>query len=560
MNHENHEEMKELSGNEALARGAVVAGVSVAASYPGEPVSIPVEILAKDAERNGMHVQWSVNEKVAYEVALGASYAGLRSIVFVKHVGFNWIMDPFVGSAYTGVKGGLVVVVGDDPEAAGSTNEEDTRYLTEVAEAPLLEPSTPNEAKEMVAHVFDISERVKLPVVVRVVTRLCKQLGPVGLGGARAKNKPSFGGKWFVKEALLSQHAALHEKNLLLERMSEESSFNTSFAPPDAKIGIIACGSASQFAEDLVKTNPGRLALLKVGFVGPPPRGKIRDFAKSYDKILVVEEVQPFLEAKVRQTLSGVNSEVFGKLSGHLPWVGSLTHDSVCHAVEKMTGWKPRKPQQNLMKSVSVGKTSLYELEPCSEEFDESCPHRSTFMALRAAIKKSGLAVTVTGDVGCMSLDIKMGDPVIESMTCMGASPSVAAGLKIASPERRLVAVIGDSSFYHSGFQGVMNNIHNGIPVTTLILDNMITAQSGFQPAPGTPHAKGAGGRATARVEELLRSIGSRVVVVDSFKPDEVERILSEALERDDSTAIVSRGRCPIAEKVRAYPSELMIQ
>ena len=544
--------VKPMSGVEALARGALEAGVSVVSSYPGEPVSIPVEVLAKQSKLYRMHVEWSVNEKVAFEVALGSSYGGLRAIVFVKHVGLNWIIDPLAGSAYTGVGGGLVIVVGDDPDASGSTSEEDTRCLAELTELPLLEPSTPEEARVMVRYAFDLSEQVSLPVIVRVVTRLCREVGPVEEGEVRRPNEAKFEGDRFVKESLLHQHAKLHEKNLQLGKLSENSPFNFASDQEHAILGMIGCGSAARFMHPLSEANPGRFALLKVGFVRPPPEKEIIAFARKYRKILVVEEVQPFLESKIRQVLNGLDCFVYGKSTGHLPWVGSLTAELLAKAAEKVTSEHLRRPKATV--SPTMTRTSLFDLEPCSDEFDSGCPHLATFAALRRAIKRTDARVAVTGDVGCMSLDIKMGDPVIETMTCMGASPSVAAGLKLALPNARVVSVIGDSSFFHSGIQGVLNNIEHDIPVITLILDNMITAQSGFQPDPGSVQARGLKKGGRAMMDELLRAIGSKVLTVDSFDPG-LEDVLSEALKKDQSLVIISRGKCPIAEQVGAYNS-----
>ncbi len=545
-----------MSGDEAFARGAVEAGVSVVSSYPGEPVSIPVEVLAKYSKLRPMHVEWSVNEKVAFELALGSSYAGLRAIVFVKHVGFNWIIDPLAGSAYTGVGGGLVIVVGDDPDASGSTSEEDTRFLTELTELPLLEPSTPDEARLMVRHAFSLSEQVSLPVIVRAVTRLCREVGPVEEGPVRRPSRAKFEGKRFVKESLLHQHAKLHEKNLRLEKLSESSSFNVVTDQEDAILGMVGCGSASQFLYRLSEANPGKLALMKVGFVRPPPEQEIIEFARKHRRILVVEEVQPFLESKIRQILNGVDCRVDGRSTGHLPWAGSLTTDLLVRAAEKITGEHFRRPKPSV--SPTMTRTSLFDLEPCQDEFDPGCPHLATFAALRRAIKKAAAPVTVTGDVGCMSLDIRTGDPVIDTMTCMGASPSVAAGVKIALPKTRVVSVIGDSSFFHSGLQGVLNNIEQGIPVITLILDNMITAQSGFQPDPGSVEARTVKKSGPAMMDELLRAMGSEVLTVDSFDPG-LEDVLSKALKKDQSLVVVSRGKCPIAEKVGAYRSATSI-
>lgn len=535
-----------LSGNEAVARAAIEAGVNVVTSYPGEPIALPIEILAREADRHCIHVEWSINEKVAYEVALGSSLAGLRALVCVKHVGFNWILDPFMGSVYTGVKGGLVVVVGDDPSAFGSTTEEDTRFLTELAEVPLLEPSTPDETKRMIIFAYKLSEEIKLPVVVRMVTRLSRKIGMVEIDKVKKKNIPSFGGEWFAEESLLFQHQEIHRKNLLLEKISEDSDFNTIIGSETCELGIIGCGSAYQFVKELVENDLDRIGLFKIGFVRPPPKEKIIDFGRKCKKILVVEEVQPFLESIVIRILNGVNSHVYGKHTEHLPWVHELRKESIITAVEMILGSALHKASTI---ETDMIKTSPYPIEVCRKEFEPRCPHKSTFSALRAAIEDTAVPVTVVGDVGCMSLDIMKEDPIIKLEICMGSSPGVASGIKLASMERRVVSVLGDSSFYHSGIQGLINSVYNKIPIIVLVLDNLVTAQSGFQPDPGSGFTATHKYTAPIPIERIVKATRGDVMVVDAFKPEIVKRVLSTALINNDPTVIVSRGKCPRAEK-----------
>jgi indolepyruvate ferredoxin oxidoreductase alpha subunit len=241
---------------------------------------------------------------------------------------------------------------------------------------------------------------------------------------------------------------------------------------------------------------------------------------------------------------------VYGKLSGELPWAGSLSSDLLCRAAEHITGARFKKAAG--AEPPMATRASLYSMDPCSPRFDAACPHLAVFTALRRAIKRTKLHVTVTGDVGCMSLDLKAGNPVIETMTCMGASPSVAAGIKLAHPERRVVAVIGDSSFFHCGIQGVMNNIQHRIPVITLILDNMVTAQSGFQPDPGSAEVRNAKQGRVAMMDKMLRAMGAKVVTVNPFEKG-LDGILTKAFANDESLVVIARAKCPIADKAAAY-------
>jgi len=541
-------EVELMSGNEAAARGAIEAGVSLVASYPGEPVSPIVDHVLRDAKKLGIYVEWSVNEKVAYEQALGASFLGLRALAVVKHVGFNWILDPFAGSAFSGIEGGLVVIVGDDPGGKCSTSEEDTRYLTELAEVPLLEPSTPQEVKDMTVYAFDLSEEVGLPVVVRLVTRLCNQRAYVTLGPTRSKGKPKQRiGRRVVAEALYSLHEELWKKNLRLRAIADKIPFNI-VEKRGGELGIITCNYAAQMVSSLPEEIKKHVGVLKVGITRPAPERIIREFASQFDKILVVEEVQPFLERKVREILRGMKVEIYGKLTGHIPPAGELEPADLLDATQSIIDVKVESSKIGRKMSQEPAMNSEASVTPCVEDFHPRCPHRSSLQALRSALRKVGGGV-VTGDVGCMSLDFRSEEPILESMIAMGSSIGIACGVKLANPGLNVVAVIGDSSFYHDGLQGLMDAFYHGIPIVVLILDNMITAQTGFQPDPGSGVTAMGDKASRIPLEELLSFMGDRVKVVNASDLQSVEEALIEALKSGECRVVISRGSCPLLEK-----------
>jgi indolepyruvate ferredoxin oxidoreductase alpha subunit len=538
------------SSYQALARGIIESGVSVVTAYPGEPVSRIVELLTTVAHHWEMHVEWSVNEKVAYEVALGASIAGLRSLVCVKHVGFNMMLDPFVGSAYTGTGGGLVVIVGDDPSAHGSTHEEDTRYLTELAEVPLLEPATPAEAVQMVTTAYNLSEDYRLPVVLRITTGFCQRSGPVTTGDVRAKNAVNVEEGWYAKETYLEPlHDHLHRKNRELAEMSEQSEFNTSEISGKVDIGVIACGAAVEIARRVAETLKVNAGVFKVGFVRPFPVRKIVEFARHCPQILVLEEIQPFVERLVVQSLEGDSGKVRGKLTGDVPWSYELTDQAVANALTKILEIQDK---WRCNDEPARSRSSVFGVSPCVRQFDLHCPHRSTLAGLRDAVKRIDEPVFVAGDVGCMSYDLRERQSTLHSMICMGASPGIATGVQL-SRSRKIIAVLGDSSFYHSGLQGIMNAVWNEIPLTVVVLDNTITAQSGFQPNPGSGVKASREKTPIIPIERVAEAIGAIVRVVDAYNPRAVEDAIVAATRNAGCTVIVSKGQCPRAENAGAY-------
>ena len=539
-------EVKLMSGNEAAARGAIEAGVSLVASYPGEPVSPVIDYILKDAKKHGIYVEWSINEKVAYEQALGASFLGLRALAVVKHVGFNWILDPFAGSAFSGIDGGLAVIVGDDPGGKCSTSEEDTRYLAELAEVPLLEPSTPQEVKDMVIYAFDLSEEVGLPVVVRLVTRLCNQRAPVKMGSMKPKRKPKQRiGRRVVAEVLYNLHEELVKKNLRLMEVAEKTPFNFIEEQVGSELGIITCNYAAQIVKDLPEDIRKRLGILRMGMTRPAPEKLIRKFASRFNKILVVEEVQPFLERKVREALRGMNVEIYGKLTGHIPWAGELKLEDLLNAIQSILDIEAKRSRMEREAPLTESEAAI---QPCTEDFHPRCPHRISLQALRSALRKVGGGV-VTGDVGCMSLDFRSEEPILESMIAMGSSIGVACGVKLANPTLNVVAVIGDSSFYHNGLQGLLNAFYHRIPIVVLVLDNMITAQTGFQPDPGSGVTAMGEKASKIPLESLLSFMGDKVRIVNAFDFQEVEEALIEALKSGECRVVISRGGCPLIER-----------
>jgi indolepyruvate ferredoxin oxidoreductase alpha subunit len=540
-----------MSTNEALALGAIEAGVNVVTAYPGEPISSIVDTLFAMRKGLNMHIEWAINEKVAYELALGASFTGSRALVCVKHVGFNWLIDPLVASAYSGIRGGLVIVDGDDPSATASTHEEDVRYISKLSEVPLLEPSSPQEAIKMIKFAFNISEEFELPVIIRVITRLCLEKGEVVLEKARYSKAST---KAIAKGSEKGfKHTILHEKNLRLKKISGESEFNRMENGVEKDLGIIVSGNTYSFLKRILVSLQLDLPILKIGFVNPTPYTKILEFSKQVRDLLVVEEVQPFLEEEVKLALQQSSINIFGKYSNHLPWANELNPLALKDAIERILN-KSLKMMDMAEAPKPSARYSRYTIKPCLKDFHPQCPHLHTINSIKKVIKQCREEVIIVGDVGCMTLDLRREDSIIDTIVCMGASPSITSGI-ILGGKKKAIAIIGDSSFYHNGLLGLMNAIHTQTPLTLIIVDNMITAQTGFQPNIGTASEDLEIKRAL-KIESILNALNVRYHVLNPVKEDKLlQEIIINSLNSNQCTVIIARGKCPLAEVAGAYKS-----
>ncbi len=531
-----------LSGNEAIAEGVLEAGAHFASAYPGTPST---EILETLSRRGGIRSEWAPNEKVAYEVAYGAALGGARAVVAMKHVGVNVAADPLFSSSYSGVNGGLLLVSAEDPAMHSSQNAQDNRHLARAAKIPVLEPSDSQEAKDFAVRAFDISERFDTPVMLRVTTRVCHSMSPVAT--ERDRTWPSAPirryDREFEKHVLLPanarrRHAHVEQRMNELEEFAAEERDLNRIEWADRTVGVITSGVAYQYVRE---TMP-EVSILKLGMPHPLPRELVREFAAGVDELYVVEELDPFIEMQVRaMAIPVIGKEIF-------PSTGELGPDLVERGLR--TGQASLQPEGTGPQSAFA--SPRLPLRPpvlCA-----GCGHRGVFYTL------SRLGLVVAGDIGCYTLGALRPLDSMDSCLCMGASVGMAHGLESAfrarGDERRIVGVIGDSTFMHSGITGLINTVYNGGTSTILVLDNGTTAMTGHQDHPGTGIT--ASGEPGVRVDigALCRAIGvRRVRDVDPYDLGALESALEEELSADEPSVIVCRAVCRLVDRTPIAPA-----
>ncbi|MFN4197013.1 MAG: thiamine pyrophosphate-dependent enzyme [Caldimicrobium sp.] len=503
-----------MLGAEAIARGAIEAGISYATSYPGTPATQILEYIAKQSE---VPCEWSINEKVAYEVAYGVSLTGRRALCSMKHVGVNVAADPLMTSAYLGVSGGLVLAVGDDPGAYSSQNEQDSRYFAAFAKIPCLEPYDAESAKTYTKIAFDLSEELNLPVMLRSQTRLLHCYEPVTLEEPLPQKPLNL-----VKDPLhqvaiprhiIPLHKELNAKQSKMKELIKKYGFNTIF-PGKEKIGIVACGLAYTYALELEKEYP----ILRITAY-PVDEELIKAFVKDLDEVIVVEEGYPFIEEKVRC----FHPKVRGKLSKDLPFEGEMGPDPLL----RLFGKEPSIHSE--------------EVPPRPPTLCPGCPHREFFKALLEAGPSF-----VAGDIGCYTLGVLPPLSALDTCLCMGASISKAVGIA-KQGVKRVAAVIGDSTFWHSGIPALINAVYNKANILVCILDNSVVAMTGHQP---TPHlgltAKGEETKPLNFVE-ICKACGvDSVVEIDPLKKEELVSALKSGLEKEGVHVVISKRPCVI--------------
>ncbi len=510
-----------LTGNEAIARGAYEYGVSVASAYPGTPST---EILENIANYREIRAQWSPNEKVALEVAIGASIAGARALCAMKHVGVNVAADPLFTYTYTGVNGGLVLVSADDPGMHSSQNEQDNRNYARFAKIGLLEPSDSQEAKDMVAHALAISERFDTPVMLRTTTRISHSKSLVELKDPQERTLREYkkdARKYVAVPANAKARTGIKQQ-LLQEMMefSEETELNR-VEWDDKKIGIVTSGIAYQYVKEALPN----ASILKLGFTNPLPLKKIAAFAEQVEQLWVVEELEPFMEEQIRA--AGI--EVHGG-KAQLTRVGEYSPSLIRHAILGM---------ETKTKAPAAAPIRPPVLCP-------GCPHRGVFYALRNNRK------LVTGDIGCYTLGAMPPLESLDTTICMGASIPAALGMEKARPEQaqNIVAVIGDSTFLHSGITGLIDMVYNKGTGTVMILDNRITAMTGHQHHAGTGQTLQ--GEAASEVDfvALCHAVGvKRVRVVDPGDLAALDKAIKEETAVREPSVIIARRPCALIVK-----------
>jgi len=517
-----------LMGNEAIARGALEAGVKVCAAYPGNPSSEIIGTLATVAEEMGLHVEWSINEKVALEVAAAASLAGLRGLCAMKQNGLNVASDFLLNLNLTGCRGGLVVVVADDPSGISSSNEEDSRIFAKLGDLPLMEPASFQEAKEMTREAFNLSERLSLPVLLRSVTRISHARGNVTFEELpRSFKKPEFdlSKPWSAFPAI-PNHKILHERLQKAKEIFEKSSFNFYRGPEKPDLIIITSGSGYLYSFEAVNNLKveERVGILKIGTSWPLPEEFVLKHLRKSENFLFVEEVDPFLENNVKELFAQNCFDLgmkrfFGKANRMIPDVGELSPEIVHSAIQTFLKVKFISRPEDYSRKAHEAVVEM--VPPRAHGFCAGCPHRATYWAIKTALALDGRDGFVLGDIGCYSLGMgPSGFSQMKTLHAMGSGTGLACGfgqLERFGMEQPVVAVCGDSTFYHAAMPALANARYNGANFLLLLLDNSATAMTGFQPHPGT------GFTATGRVAPVIdlkavcEVFGSQVEVVDPF-------------------------------------------
>jgi len=543
-----------MMGDEAIARGAIEAGVDFCASYPGTPATEITESLARVADRFNIYVEWSTNEIVAFEAATAASLAGLRALVAMKQNGINVCADFLMTVNLAGTNGGLVLVAADDPSAISSSNEQDSRSYARYADLPLLEPADFQEAKDMTKWAFEVSEKLGLPCIMRSVTRLSHSRGNVKLGELPEKKRTAkFEGIYISGAFAAAQHAALHQKLEQAREEFESSPFNFYVGPKKARFVIVTSGSGWLYSREAVAALglENKVVILKIGTTWPLPEKFIVEHLKNVTEILIVEEVDPFLEQNLKillaeqaKTLGPI--EVYGAKSGHRPAYGEMNQDKVAQALASIKGLKTRARDG---KYVEKAKELLLSYIPIRmPTFCTGCPHRASLWAIKSALKLDGRDGFVTGDIGCYSLGAgPAGYFQLKTIHCMGGGIGLANGfgkLDKFGFNQPVIAVCGDSTFYHAAIPALINARVNNSNVLMVVLDNGGTAMTGFQPHPGSGCDALGRPAPTVEIENICKAIGVEVRVRDPFEISQAVQELYDMLQESGPRVMVFRRRC----------------
>ena len=521
--------MKKLMlGNEAVARGLYEAGCKVVSSYPGTPST---EITEYSAKYDEIYCEWAPNEKVALEVAFGASLAGARAASCMKHVGLNVAADPLFTMSYTGINGGLVICVADDPGMHSSQNEQDSRHYAEAAKLPMLEPSNSSEAKEFAKIAFEISEEYDTPVLLRMCTRIAHSQSAV-----EAEDRANLPLKEYVKAPqkyimapanAITRHPLVEKRQALLEECACTSPLNRA-EYADSEIGIITSGTCYQYVKEVFGDD---VSVLKLGMVNPLPKKLILNFAEQVKRLVVIEELDPFIENYCKT----LGLKVEGK--NLFPICGEFSQGLIAKAMGR--------------EEKAYKETRKMPIRPpvmCA-----GCPHRGLFYMLN---KKK---ITVLGDIGCYTLGSAAPLSAIDMVLCMGASVSGVHGFnkaRGAESEGKTVAVIGDSTFMHSGMTGLANIAYNGSNSTVIIVDNSITGMTGHQQNPTTGYNIKGDPATKIDLEALCHALGfKRVRVIDPQDLKNSEAVIMEEIAADEPSVIISRRPCALLKYVKAKPA-----
>ena len=522
---------KLLSGNEAVARGAYEAGIEIAAAYPGTPST---EILENIALYNEIYAEWSVNEKIAFEVAFGGAVGGKRALAAMKHVGVNVASDALMTSSYTGINAGFILVSSDDPGMHSSQNEQDNRYYAKFAKIPMLEPSSAQEAKDFVQIALEMSEEYDTPVLFRMTTRICHGKGIVQLQEREVPDQQKYK-KDPQKYVMIPGHArkrhvVVEARMNQLENLSENSPLNY-IEKGDSDVGVISAGVAYQYAKEVFPD----ATFFKIGMSYPLPLSKLKAFCERHKTVYVIEELEPFIEDHLKALgINVLGKEIFPRLGEYSPELIKACIDSTLNESLDADIEMPNRPPVM-----------------CA-----GCPHRPVFHVLKK------LRTIISGDIGCYTLSTLPPLNTMDTVLCMGASIGVAQGLirSIESKKKdRIVSILGDSTFIHSGIPSLVNAVYNKANITVVILDNRITAMTGHQENPGSGKTLQGATVGPFNFEAVASAIGVKYVrTIDPIETELAEKVLAEAIDFVGPSVVIAKRPCVLVDRAQ-FPGQMKV-
>jgi indolepyruvate ferredoxin oxidoreductase, alpha subunit len=555
-----------LMGNEAIVRGALEAGVNVAAGYPGTPSSEIIENLSRVAKERNLYVEWSANEKISLEVAAAASFANLRSLCPMKQNGVNVASDFLLHLAGSGTRGGMVLVSCDDPGALSSANEGESRHFARLVEIPLLEPGDFQEAKDMTKWAFELSEDIKNVVLVRSVTRMSHASGMVWFGGLpenKARAKFDCHGPFLdqntgpmISTPVSFHHKAQQQKLAKVREIFEASPFNTYQGPQAPELLIITSSACNLYSREAVQLLglKDRVGILKLGTTWPLPSRLVKKYLSLTDKILIVEEVIPFLEESVKILAAELVGEIgaktfYGKNDGTIPMTGELNPDLVSMGLSKILGvpYAPMDPEYE-----KDAQRAAWFMAPGRElTFCPGCPHRASFWSIHKALQLDNRKGFVCGDIGCYSLGVlPAGFSTIKTVHAMGSGIGLASGfgkLGMFGMDQPALAVCGDSTFFHAVLPALVNAIHHEANVTLAVLDNSGTAMTGFQSHPGLPVNAMGEEAPKLDIARICEAMGAKVETADPFDLEKTRVTINRLLEEKGTKVLILRQSCALS-------------
>jgi len=534
-----------LLGNEAIVRGALEAGIGHGSTYPGTPSSEIGNTFEKIAKEYGMYFEYSANEKVALETAAAAAVSGVRSMAWMKHVGVNVASDALMTLMYAGTRAGLVIVAAGDPSMHSSQNEQDNRFYSLLGNIPMLEPTTPQEAKEMVKYGFELSEKLELPVLVRTTTRVNHARGVVTFDELKESDgKGHFekdpGRFVSVPQNARKNHPRLLEQMKKAEPISEDSQFTEVIGEENPELHVISSGAGFNYIREAKEEYELPISILKLGMTNPFPVKKTKKYIENADRVLVVEELEPFIEEKVNALAKEVNPEldVFGKESGHFSRLYEYNPDRIKEALSDLLDFeddtKALRPEE-------------HDLPSRPPSLCPGCPHRATYYAVKKALGNE--EAVFSSDIGCYTLGVQ--DPLntADFLVCMGSSVGAAGGFS-KNTDQQVFAFLGDSTFFHSGLAPLVSGVYNDHDFVYVIMDNRTTAMTGHQPHPGTGRTGMGDPAPMLSVEELAKGAGVEFVeAVDPYNIEETIDVFKRAMEHDGISVVVPKHPCALMEQ-----------